>query len=101
MTHDQHKPAARLEHPRYLAERSLEAVDVFDRQAHHHRIERPAAPWHRLGTCPRVSGPAGAVTCHADLGGRRIEPDHLRTTTGDASSDLPLAAPDVEHPSGA
>jgi hypothetical protein len=100
MTEDEHEPTAGLQHPRDLLDGLLERVDVFEREAHHDRVERLVAARERVGARPRVPRATGAVAGHTDLRPRRIEPHDVDSAPREVPSDLALAAADVEHAAG-
>ena len=101
MAEDQHEPAARLEHPRHLVERGLELVDVLERQAHQHGVERAVRHGSASARPLVYSGPPArsraARTCD-EVGSSPTTSD---ADLGEAPGDLAFPAADVEDPAGA
>jgi uncharacterized membrane protein len=97
---DQHESAPAFERPRHLPDGLLEGVDVLERQAQHHVVERLVATGEGVGTSPRVTWPPGALTSEADLGRGGIDADDLDPGTRNAAGDLAFAAADVEDAAG-
>ncbi len=79
---DQHEPTAGFEYPGRFVDGGVERIDVLEREAHQHAVERPVAAGERVGARPRVPGAAGTVPRRADLRRGRIEPDHLDIRAG-------------------
>ena len=78
MAQEQHEPSPGFEDSCHLVDRLLERLDVLERQAHHHGVERSVAARQRLGARPDVHRSATAFTGDLDLGGGRIEAHDLR-----------------------
>ena len=96
----QDEATAGFERARHFADRGLERVDVLDREAQEHGIERRGPAGERVGARPRVAGTAGAGAGGRELRGCGIEPDHVDTQTGEMARDLTLATAEIEHAGG-
>src|SRR5207237_2353894 len=92
--------ASRFQHPGHLLDRGLHGIDVFDHEAHHHRVEGTVAEWQRFGRRLSVPRPTAAIPGHRDLVPGGIDADNAGTERRGPSCDLAFAATTVEHASG-